>query len=264
MKAGVFMSNLIINFAVRSETGLVRTNNEDNFFCNGIFMSNSEREKPFFLKGRTKVPCIFGVCDGMGGEDCGEIASFLTVETLSEYAEKIKLGSNKNVNDFVRASNAKLLSLMNKNNIRTGTTLALVVIKENFFTAYNLGDSRIYRVQNKRLIRVTDDHTVAEDKVRLGLLTPKQAEKTPEKNFLTKCIGIFDNEVTPDVNGPYDFNENEKILICSDGLTDMLSYNEIANIILSTNDISETVNNLVNKALQNGGKDNVTCMIISF
>lgn len=254
---------MIINFAVRSETGLVRTNNEDNFFCNGIFMSNSEREKPFFLKGNSTLPCIFGVCDGMGGEDCGEIASFLTVETLSEYSNQIKLGSNQNVIDFVRAANSKLLSLMNKNNIRTGTTLALVVLKENFFTVYNLGDSRIYRLQNKRLIRVTDDHTVAEDKVRLGLLTPKKAELTYEKNILTKCIGIFDNEITPDVNGPYDFNDNQKILICSDGLTDMLSYNEISNIILSTNDISENVNNLVDKALLNGGKDNVTCLIIS-
>ena len=255
-----------VNFAVRSNTGKVRTNNEDNFFCNGIFMTHSEAENNFFMQGTAKTPCIFAVCDGMGGEDYGETASLLTVETLSENFEKILNGSDDDVNNFVKDSNQKLLDLMSKCNIRTGTTLAMIVIKENCFKAYNLGDSRIYRLNNNHLLRITDDHTVAEEKVRMGLLNPKQAARSPERNMLTRCIGIYDDSyaIIPDSYGKFDTKENQRVLICSDGLTEMLSHKEMSNIITSTTNVSETVNKLTDSALEHGGRDNVTCIVIDF
>ena len=238
-----------IKFAVRSEKGYVRADNEDNFYCNGVFTLPSNK---ISLKGIIETPCIFAVCDGMGGEDYGEIAALKTVETIAEYAEKIRNGS---VNEFLKEANKKLHSL----DVRTGTTLAMLVIQEDSFMAYNLGDSRIYRTERGRLLRVTDDHTIAEDKVRMGILTPKQAEKSPEHNILTRYVGMSDDGVMslPDSYGPYKLDG--KILMCSDGLTDMLSYNEIAGLINSSDD---PVDKLVEAALKKGGNDNVTCLMV--
>ena len=75
-----------IKFAARSDVGKVRTNNEDNLFCNGVIMKEDERDKPFFINGICEAPCIFAVFDGMGGEDCGELASLTAAESLCEHA----------------------------------------------------------------------------------------------------------------------------------------------------------------------------------
>ena len=256
-----------IKFAVRSDMGRIRTNNEDNFYCNGIYMTVSERERPFFLNGEARIPCVFAVCDGMGGEDCGELASLTTVETIAEFAEKFSKRNNA-VFDFVNNANKKLVAIMKRQKIRMGTTLALAVINEVSFTLYNIGDSRIYRVEeeagNQKLLRVTDDHSLAEEKVKMGLITPAQAEKDRDRHVLTRYLGIDDDEFTfsPDVYGPFHFDENKKILLCSDGLTDMLSYKEISEIMCNNADVCEIADKLLNNALNNGGKDNITCIAI--
>ena len=103
-----------VKFAVRSEVGNVRKNNEDNFYCNGIFMTVSERERPFFLSGITDTPAIFAVCDGMGGEDSGELASLTAVQTLQEHSRKILrnfIDADKGVNDYVADTNNKISSI---------------------------------------------------------------------------------------------------------------------------------------------------------
>ena len=254
-----------IKFAVRSDVGRVRTNNEDNFFCNGIFMTVLERERPFFLSGFIDKPCIFAVCDGMGGEDCGELASLTTVEALSKHSQNILSNNNGGVQNFVKDANEKLCAVMNEQNLRMGTTLALAVMNEKSFSLYNIGDSRIYRLTNERLLRVTDDHTLAEEKVRMGLITPEKAEKDRDRHVLTRYLGIDEHEygstVSPDVYDSFNYDENKRILLCSDGLTEMLSYKDISTIMKKTSDVSDIVNNLVDAALFNGGRDNVTCIV---
>ena len=127
--------------------------------------------------------------------------------------------------------------------MRTGTTLALVVVKGNCTFAYNLGDSKIYRFHDGRLLRVANDHTVAEDKVWMGLLTPRQAEKSSERHILTCDIGNR-YYASPDFYGPF---YDKKFLLCSDGLTEMLNYQEISAIINNSEIASETISDTVNK-----------------
>ena len=247
-----------IKFAARSDKGRVRKNNEDNLYCNGVTMES----EAFYLSGITETPCVFAVCDGMGGEDCGEVASLTAIKTLAEHAEKIKFGSDETVNNYINDAAKRLREIMREKNIRTGTTLALAVINKDSFTAYNLGDSRIYRFHHGRLFQVTEDHTVAQEKINLGIMTPEKATHSRERNILTRCLGIYDDEtdLLPDINGSFEF---DGMLICSDGLTDMLNYNEIAGIITSSHEPSEIVNNLVEAALNNGGFDNITCIYCS-
>ena len=247
-----------IKFAVRSDVGKVRTNNEDNFYCNGIYMTVSERERPFFLTGTADLPCVFAVCDGMGGEDCGELASLTAVETLALHAK------NLDVNKFVSDANNKICDIMKSQGVRMGTTLALAVADKNSFMLYNVGDSRIYRLNTERLLRVTDDHTLAEDKVRMGLITPARAEKDRDRHVLTRYLGIFDDifGLVPDSYGPFDFDDTRRVLLCSDGLTDMLDYQDISVIMSNAENVSDAVNNLVDAALMKGGRDNVTCIVL--
>ncbi len=261
-----------VKFAVRSEVGNVRKNNEDNFYCNGIFMTVSERERPFFLSGITDSPCIFAVCDGMGGEDCGELASLTAVQTLSEqeHSRSILKGilhSNESiayeaVHKYVKDTNRKLLDIMRSQGIRMGSTLVSAVIGADSFTLYSLGDSRGFRVNNGRLLLATEDHTVAAEKVRMGLLTPEQGEKSREKHMLTRFLGDNDEwGAMPDASRRFDFAENSGGLMCSDGLTDMLTFREIAEIMKDCPEPADAVNRLVDSALAHGGHDNVTCLV---
>ena len=254
-----------IKFAVRSEIGNVRTNNEDNFFCNGVIMTALERERPFFFAGVTEAPAIFAVCDGMGGEDCGEVASLTAVETLREYSPKILrnlLDEDEEVSSYAKSVNKKLLDIMRAQRIRTGTTLVLSVVGSYSFRIYNIGDSRGFRIEDGRLLRVTDDHTVAEEKMRAGIITAEQAEKSYERHMLTRFLGDDDDYgVIPDASGKFSFETHKGGMLCSDGLTDMLSLPEISRIMRVAKDPSEAVNILVDSALKKGGRDNITCIV---
>lgn len=254
-----------VKFSVRSETGRVRNNNEDNFFCNGIYMTPSERDKPFSLSGVAQTPCIFGVFDGMGGHDCGELASLTVAETLAEYAGKIRAGSHEDVDAFVKDANTKLLAVMRERGIKTGTTLAMAVFRENFFTVYNIGDSRVYSVKGGYLTRITEDHTLAAEMVRAGRLDPRRADDSRYSNMLTRFVGIDDEyEARPDVYALLGYDDNRRVLICSDGICKMLRHREIDAIIRAYPEDSDAVNFLVDAALKKGGVDNVTCIVLSF
>ena len=259
-----------IKFAVRSETGRVRKNNEDNFFCNGFFMSENERDNPYFLSGTTSAPGVFAVCDGMGGEDCGELASLTAVQTLQEHYNNILRSINDTdesiayecVYKYIKDTNKKLISIMRSQNIRMGAALVMAVAGDDAFTLYNLGDSRGFRVHDGRLLLVTDDHTVAAEKVRLGMMSPAKAEISPERNILMRYLG--DNEdwgAMPDASKRFLFTENSGGLLCSDGLTDMLKFKDIADILKANPEPEKAVNTLVDEALKNGGHDNVTCLV---
>ena len=252
-----------VKFAARSETGLVRKNNQDNLFCNGIYMTPQERDKPFFLNGAAEVPCVFAVFDGMGGHDCGELASLITAETLAQHAVKIRGGSHEDVDDFVKDANTRLLAVMKERGIMTGTTLAMAVLGENFFTVYNIGDSRVYSMKNGYLTRITEDHTLAAEMVRAGRLDPRHADDSRYSNMLTRFVGINDDyESRPDVYALLGYDENRRVLLCSDGLNKMLRHKEMHEIMKEAGSVSEAVNALANAALARGGVDNVTCIVL--
>lgn len=252
-----------VKFAVRSETGRVRENNQDNFFCNGIYMTPSERDKPFFLNGVAEAPCIFGVFDGMGGHDCGELASLTAAEILSEHAGKIRAGSHEDVDNYVMDANTKLLAVMRERGIRTGTTLAMAVFGANFFTVYNIGDSRVYSMKGGYLTRITEDHTLAAEMVRAGRLDPRRADDSRYSNMLTRFVGIDDDyESRPDVYALLGYDENRRLLICSDGICKMLRHREMNAIMQKAESIADAVNDLVGAALDRGGYDNVTCIVL--
>ncbi len=275
-----------LKFSAYSTVGLVRANNEDNLYCNGIYMNTANSREntsysfsfarsihskgilnpeDFSLDDAFETPCIFAVCDGMGGEAQGELASLIAVKTLHEHSEEIKSGkTDEAVQSFISNANERLCKIMNETKSRTGTTLALVVISKDLVHAYNIGDSRIYKMQNGKFSCISEDHTVAAQKIKLGLLTPEQAEHDRSRHILTRCLGVFDEEMilTPYASPEFRADKTCRILLCSDGLTGMLPNEEIRNIMLTCKNCSYAVRKLVASALRNGGRDNTTCIVI--
>jgi protein phosphatase len=254
---------MTVEYSARSHVGKVRENNEDNLYVDGIILASDVRERPFTIDGITNLPTIFAVCDGMGGEDDGEIASLLAVQTLLNYERKIKTARPKQLNEtiqsYVDEISESIRSETDKSGKRTGTTLALVVVAKNGLFCFNIGDSRIYCYQKAELKQITNDHTLIAEKIKNGIIEASQAAGVAGGNKLTRCIGIGNNSNTesyPTITGKC------RALICSDGLTDMVNPAEIENILRESERTANAADYLLDTALRFGGKDNTTVIVI--
>lgn len=258
-----------ISFAAHSHMGKVRTNNEDNLHCAGIALTPENRDIPFSLAGEARSPCLFAVCDGMGGHEQGEFASLAAVSALAELEEAIKVMPPGQVDALVQAYvsrvNSQLCDQMRETSTRTGTTLALVVLRGNRIHPYHIGDSRIYALRKGRLAQLTEDHTLVTQKVKMGILTPEQARLDSDRHKLTQYLGIFEDEMTvmAEPSQPLAMERSLRLLLCSDGLTDCVDDTRIAEILRS-HEPAKAAEMLLNEALENGGRDNVTCIVLGF
>lgn len=254
-------------FSARSHMGKVRTNNEDNLYCAGVTLTPENRDAPFVMDGETQAPCLFAVCDGMGGHARGEFASWVAVNGLGELEAAVKSAPpgepDALVQEYVTRVNRQLCDEMRKKNLRIGTTLALVVIQGNKVYPYNIGDSRIYALAEGEISQISHEHTMAAQKVKMGFLTEEQAKKDPDRHKLTLHLGIPDDEMTlmAEAARPLSPKHPLRLLLCSDGLTDFVSDDRIAEI-LNDNSAGEAATLLLDEALRNGGKDNITCIVL--
>jgi protein phosphatase len=146
---------------------------------------------------------------------------------------------------------------------RMGTTLAMAVVAGDKIRTYAIGDSRIYLLKKGKLRQLSMDHTIAEQKISLGLLTREEARVHRDRHKLTNCIGVFEDEfeAAADILPPQPATEKCRMLICSDGLTDMVSDDRIRKIMLSSRGAAKAGESLVEAALEGGGADNVTCIV---
>ncbi|MDR2176158.1 MAG: protein phosphatase 2C domain-containing protein [Synergistaceae bacterium] len=260
-----------LSFSARSHIGRVRINNEDNLYCDGAAMTPENRDAPFALSGGADTPCIFAVCDGMGGEADGEFASLTAVAALAEHAEAIESAASAEADEihtavrkFVTDANGRLCDAMRAKPGRMGTTLALAVVTDEAVYAYNLGDSRIYVLKEGRVCRLSEDHTLAAQKVEMGLLTEEEARTSRWGHSLTRHLGLFEDEmiVVPAAAEPLPIGGGCRLLLCSDGLTDMVRDARIEEILRSGPAAEDAAERLLAEALRNGGRDNVTCVVV--
>ena len=220
-----------------TDTGLVRDHNEDNYLTD---------------EG------LFAVADGVGGHKAGEVASQTAVDTLQrEFREPTTDG----LVDAVKTAN---LAESNPDQRGMGTTLTAVALVnedgEERLAVVNVGDSRAYLLQQGELEQLTEDHSLVEQLVREGQLTPAEAQVHPQRSIITRALGL-DPEVEVDSweLTPY---KGDRILLCSDGLTNEVSDDEIASTLRSVGDPEEAARQLVNEARDHGGSDNITCVVV--
>jgi protein phosphatase len=233
--------SLSFRAAGRSDVGLVRNNNEDSGFIG----------KHFLL-----------VADGMGGHAAGELASSTTVAIVAQVdnnKEKLEDLESKLI-EIPKIITKELKNAINKDSTRAGmgTTLTAAVIQENLLKISHVGDSRAYLVRNKQISRITKDQTYIQSLIDNNEITESEAKNHPQRSLLLQAIdGI--TESIPVITST-EILENDKILLCSDGLTNVVTDEEILEII-NQFDYVGAVSALIEKALENGGPDNITIIV---
>lgn len=252
-----------IEYAARSHVGITRTNNEDNLYVDGVILTPDMRERPFAIDGSVRSAAVFAVCDGMGGEDNGETASLLAVQALSGAERRMKSAApewlGETVQAYVRGVCGAIQAVTESSGKRTGTTLALAAVSEKGIYCFNLGDSRIYGLQRSDFWQITNDHSLAAEQVSSGIITKEQAASIINGSKLTRCMGIG---VSPNAESYAPLTGDCRILICSDGLSDLVSDSEIENILRMYARAANAADCLLKSALENGGNDNVTVIVL--
>lgn len=209
---------------------------------------------------------VYVVCDGMGGAAAGEIASTIAVDEIlrllthrnpensapfPDAAQKAILAANEAI--FSRAQRNHRLNGM-------GTTLVALATREQHVWVLNIGDSRCYRFRRGELQQLTQDHSLVEEQVRLGRMTPREALHSPLKNVITRALGT-QSQVTPDVF-EFEAEPGDLFLLCSDGLTRELPDSVIQNLLTGDFTLEEFSARLVEAAKKAGGHDNITCLLV--
>ncbi|MBQ9441600.1 MAG: Stp1/IreP family PP2C-type Ser/Thr phosphatase [Selenomonadaceae bacterium] len=205
-------------------------------------------------------PETFVTADGMGGQAAGEVASKILVETVKNFLPLVPEPWNEEIlSKSIRKANAKVLQAANENkNYRgMGTTATILHIYKNRAYYAHIGDSRIYRVRNKILEQITEDHSYVESLVRRGEITPEQARVHPMKNILTQAVGADENITVDSGNFRVDFDDI--FLLCTDGLTNMVEDENILKILLES---SNPADDLIQAALDGGGHDNISVIVV--
>ena len=254
----VSQAALEMEFGARSDTGRVRENNEDSF-----------RLAPELN--------LFVLCDGMGGQASGEVASRLAAETIVAHCREAETnhelplageqidGASKAANRLasaVRLANRAVHQAAQQNEAQTGMGATVVAARftDERMTIAHVGDSRVYRLRNGELELLTQDHSFIAEQVRHGLMTAEEASQSKLQNVLLRALGI-EPEVEVEISEEL-LMEGDAVLLCSDGLTHELSDEQIAAALCHADEAQEAASRLVELAKQAGGGDNITVIVL--
>lgn len=227
----------------KTDIGMVREVNQDYVYVSDLPVG--------------KLPNLFIVADGMGGHKAGEFASRFTVEVVKdELAKSTEDGPEAMIRQAITSANQRLLETAKQDSKLEGmgTTLVVATVIERTLYFANVGDSRLYLLNND-IKQVSKDHSLVQEMVRLGGIKQEDAKNHPDKNIITRAIGAKE-QVEVDFY-EYRLKKGDIVLMCTDGLSNMVEDTEILHIVKGSRDIVEAVEGLINKANENGGKDNI-------
>lgn len=209
------------------------------------------------------LPNLFMIADGMGGHKAGEYASRYAIEKIVESAkDSHEQNMERILQNAISRANLEIFEMAGQNECMQGmgTTLVAASICGNQMKVANVGDSRLYLTRNKTIRQITRDHSLVEEMVRMGELDPISARNHPNKNIITRAVGV-----TPSVTADFfdvALMPGDTVLLCSDGLSNMLEDEEIRMIMSAQRDMIEKTEALVRAANNNGGRDNISVIII--
>lgn len=251
---------------VASHTGRVRDNNEDNFTLNHISKKIDFPNVRFCQQ--ISQPVVAAVFDGMGGEANGEYASLIAATAAKELYKKVCGYTDCKVdalaNNFVTDANNKIRDFMDERHCNSGgSTVAAVVIKDGAAYPFSVGDSRIYLLRDGSLRQLSRDHTLAQRKVEAQIYTPEEALLSNDSHKLTLFLGVDRDKEGLDAENyaPVTMQRGDSLLLCSDGLYDELTKAEMERVLSEQPD--DPAFALVKAAINNGGGDNVTCVVLN-
>ena len=241
-----------MNIFGKSDIGAVRSTNQDSFAV-----------------GKISDDIVWAVvCDGMGGANGGNVASGEAVKIIKEKTENLvrpESMSSEEISlfmvDAVKKANSRIYE-MSQSDIELdgmGTTCDFVIVVNQRVHVAHVGDSRTYLIRNDRITQITEDHSFVQEMVKQGQITQEEAERHPNKNIITRAVGVGDDVDVDYIETIYE--KGDSILTCTDGLSNMVSSGEILSVVLS-NKIDEAVEILIERAVSEGGYDNITVTAI--
>jgi serine/threonine protein phosphatase PrpC len=246
--------SLLIQAAGGTDIGLVRKNNEDNF---GYDLRHG----------------IFVVCDGMGGQQAGELASKIGVDTILDYFRQ----DHTSAPDVARfegvsqraVSLATAIQLANQtihesgardiHHAGMGSTIVAVAVEGNLFSIANVGDSRVYLIRKDEVVQLTNDHSLVMEQVRRGLMSLEEAEHSTMQNVIVRALGT-DDTVEPDL-ADHEFNSDDVLLLCSDGMSRYVKVEKMAEAV-NQESLDQACADLIEAAKTGGSDDNITCLLV--
>jgi serine/threonine protein phosphatase PrpC len=250
--------NLVVQAAGKTDVGVVRANNEDNF---GFDVRHG----------------IFIVCDGMGGQAAGELASKIAVDTVLGYFRRDPrhaafpvLGRQfegvseraTGLANAIQLANQAIQTAASQNAEHTGmgSTIVAVRAEGNLFSIANVGDSRIYLVREGGIQLLTRDHSLVMEQVRRGLLTLEEAENSKMQNVIVRALGS-EESVEPDLED-HEFAPGDVLLLCSDGMSRYVKENTMVEVVGRNIALAPACEELIEAAKSGGSDDNITCMLL--
>lgn len=231
-----------------TDTGVLRTMNQDYCFSSDTPIGN--------------LPNLYIVCDGMGGHKAGEYASRYTSQRIVAHASRSRSENPVRIlRDAIQKAN-EILVIESREDLEKqgmGTTVVAATIIDRRMYVANVGDSRLY-VIGDTIEQITKDHSYVEEMVRMGKVDREDARKHEKKNVITRAVGVTD-KVRADIF-EVDLNENDTVLLCTDGLSNMVTDERIYEIVTSSLHSEEAARKLVEEANKNGGQDNITALVL--
>ena len=222
---------------VITDTGRKRRRNEDAYVCE---------------------PPLFAIADGMGGAQAGEVASRLAAAALKESGAKT-LGGEQRISDLIQEANRRVYdrSSTDPNTSGMGTTITVALVENGNVAFGHVGDSRAYLIRDGRMEQVTEDHSLVNELLKSGKLSPEEAESHPQRSVITRALGT-DPDVDVDTF-TIAAEAGDVFLLCSDGLTDMVGESEILELVeRNRQNLDAALKSLVKAANRSGGEDNIT------
>lgn len=239
-------------FEVVTHPGLLRQNNEDAAAFDAL-------------------RCLGVLADGMGGYNAGEVASSIAVSTiLTDLADWLATSGaqahsrdvRKAMERSVQRANHAILNVSHADPACAGmgTTLVVAVFQEQRLVLGHIGDSRAYRWRGQQLQQITRDHSLLQEQLDAGLITPAQAAVSSQRNLVTRALGI-EAGVEPTLN-EFAVDAGDLYLLCSDGLSDMVGDTDIADVLRGSGSLAHKARKLVDRANAHGGRDNITVLLV--
>ena len=231
-----------------TDTGVLRTMNQDYCFSSDTPIG--------------KLPNLYIVCDGMGGHKAGEYASRYTVERIVAAVSRSRAESPIRIlKTAIHKANEILVveSKEDKEKQGMGTTVVAATIIDNKMYVANVGDSRLY-VINDTIEQITNDHSYVEEMIRIGKIKREDARKNEKKNVITRAVGATE-KIKVDFF-EVEMKDRDIVLLCSDGLSNMVTDDSICHIIKSSNQVDVIGKKLIEEANRNGGQDNITVIVV--
>lgn len=230
-----------------TNVGLKRTINQDS-----IYISDTKIGK---------LPNLFIVADGMGGHKAGDVASRKSVELFVDFVCNTDMTDPVNIIDAgIKLANDEVLELARSNSdfIGMGTTFVVASVIDNRVYIANVGDSRLYLIGSD-IVQITRDHSLVEEMVSLGEIERNEARNHQKKNIITRAVGVEENVVADIFQ--IEIAKGDKLLLCSDGLSNMVEDYDIKKIV-ANNSLEDAIHILIDKANENGGKDNISVVLV--